>query len=213
MRFQAIIFDCDGTLVDSEPLGIEVLSDVATEFGAKIGRQDALERLRGLPLAQCVVEMEQLCGVKFPTDFVARVRQRTAERFREELQPMPGAADLLASLRVPFCVASSGPREKIELSLTVTGLRQFFGDRLFSSHDVRTWKPHPGLFLHSARQLGVHPDACAVVEDSQPGVDAGFAAGMFVFAYGNAPLRLPQHESVRKVCNHQQLQAVLTESQ
>src|SRR5690606_5979821 len=159
----------------------EVLSDVATEFGAKIGRQDALERLRGLPLAQCVVEMEQLCGVKFPTDFVARVRQRTAERFREELQPMPGAADLLASLRVPFCVASSGPREKIELSLTVTGLRQFFGDRLFSSHDVGTWKPHPGLFLHSARQLGVHPDACAVVEDSQPGVDAGFAAGMFVF--------------------------------
>lgn len=209
MQFQAVIFDCDGTLVDSEPLGIAVLGEVAAEFGARIDVGSSLETLRGLPLADCAVELERRYKLTLPSDFVARVRERTALRFREQLQPMPGAFELLASLRVPFCVASSGPREKIELSLTVTGLRKFFCDRLFSSHDVGTWKPDPGLFLHSARQLGVEPGACAVVEDSQPGVDAGIAAGMFVFAYGNAPLRLPHSGRVRAVASHLELQALL----
>lgn len=209
MQFKALIFDCDGTLVDSEPLGIAVLGEVAAEFGARIDVESSLEALRGLPLADCVVELERRFQLTLPNDFVALVRERTAARFREQLQPMPGAFALLASVQVPFCVASSGPREKIELSLTLTGLRKFFGDRLFSSHDVGTWKPDPGLFLHSARQLGVEPGACAVVEDSQPGVDAGIAAGMFVFAYGNAPLRLPESPRVRAVASHQELQALL----
>lgn len=209
MRPRAIIFDCDGTLVDSEPLGLEVLVEVAAEYGAGMAGAVALEKLRGLPLADCIVEIERHCGTTFPPEFVGRVRQRTAESFQKRLQPMPGAAELLASLRIPFCVASSGPRDKIELSLTVTGLRPYFGAWVFSSHDVGTWKPHPGLFLHSAAELGVEPETCAVVEDSQPGVDAGLAAGMFVYAYGSAPLRWSPTAPVRRVSSHRELRTLL----
>src|SRR5205814_3978267 len=86
-------------------------------------------------------------------------------------------------LSQPICVASSGPMEKIELSLSLTGLLRFFKGRIFSSYDVAAWKPDPGLFLHAARAMGVAPWDCAVVEDSLPGICAGLAAGMTVFAF------------------------------
>ncbi len=84
---------------------------------------------------------------------------------------------------MPFCVASSGPREKIELSLRVTGLLPHFVGRIFSAYEIGSWKPDPGLFLHAARSMGVEPNVCAIVEDSIPGVQAGLAARMPVFGY------------------------------
>jgi len=181
----AVIFDCDGTLVDSERIGMDVMAEVAAERGARFDVDFGLREWRGLKMAECVTLIEAHCGVVLPADFVPEFRLRSAAAFRSRLEAIDGARELLTSLTVPFCVASSGPREKIELSLTVTGLLPLFSGRIFSAYEVGHWKPHPGLFLHAAASLGVAPHACLVIEDSTPGVDAGLAAGMQVVAFGD----------------------------
>lgn len=222
MPHRALIFDCDGTLVDSERLGVEVLVSVAETCGAQFASRDAgassngsadvtvkrpgtsdetfveglVVALRGLSMAQCLADLEERGRFRFPSGIEGRIRERTAEVFRERLVEMTGAAEFVSRVTVPFCVASSGPRAKIELSLELTGLRRYFGERIFSSYDIQSWKPEPDLFLHAAQALGVEPAECGVIEDSQPGVDAGVAAGMFVYAFGQAPLVLPEGRGV-----------------
>ena len=209
MRPECIIFDCDGTLVDSERLGVEVLAAVARDRGAFLDVDAALEQLRGLKLAECVTRIEDQCGVTLGDDFVPEIRRRTAEAFREGLKPIEGARELLASLRVPFCVASSGPREKIELSLSLTGLLPLVGARIFSSYEVGSWKPEPGLFLHAAQAMGVEPALCGVVEDSFPGIEAGLAAGMQVFAFGDAVSGVSGDSRVQHARTHHELGLLL----
>ena len=183
MSYQCIIFDCDGTLVDSEQLGNEVLAKMVTAAGLRLTGLEAMERFRGMKLADCLHEIEQQLGHALPVSFVPDFRERTARAFTEQLKPIAGAVELVGSLTMPFCVASSGPREKIELSLLLTGLLPFFTDRIFSSYEVGSWKPDPGLFLHAAKALRVEPSSCIVVEDSLPGIIAGLSAGMSVVAF------------------------------
>lgn len=180
---KAVIFDCDGTLVDSERLANEVLVEMVAGHGLRLTVDEAVAAFRGGRMADCVARLEARLGRALPEDFVPALRRRTAEAFRGRLRAMVGARELVGSLLLPMCVASSGPRGKMELSLALTGLRSFFGDRLYTSYEVGVWKPDPGLFLHAARQLGVAPADCAVVEDSLPGFEAGIAAGMTVFAF------------------------------
>ena len=142
-----------------------------------------VELFRGEKMARCVATLEARLGKSVPPGFVPRVRERMAEAFRIELRAIDGVEDVLGTLSVATCVASSGPPEKIRLSLGVTGLSKYFQERLFSSYDVGSWKPDPGLFLHAARTMGASPEACVVVEDSLPGVKAGRAAGMRVLAF------------------------------
>jgi HAD superfamily hydrolase (TIGR01509 family) len=142
-------------------------------------------------MADCIAEIEAQLGSPLPAHFIPELRKRIADLFRDQLLPMPGAVELVRSLTIPCCVASSGPREKIELSLAITGLLPMFTDRIISSYEVNSWKPDPGLFLHAARMMGIPPEACAVVEDSPPGIQAGIAAGMQVFALCDSPNDLP----------------------
>lgn len=183
MSIDAVIFDCDGTLVDNELLANEVLVEYASGFGVPITLEEALECYVGGKMADCVEDMERRLGRKLPDSFVPELRARTAEVFRERLQAMEGAAEMLAALQVPCCVASSGPREKIELSLGLTGLLPRFEGRIFSAYEVGHWKPDPRLLLHASQAMGVPPERCAVVEDSLPGIRAGLAAGMTTFAF------------------------------
>jgi HAD superfamily hydrolase (TIGR01509 family) len=195
---KAIIFDCDGTLVDSEVLANEVLVETVAEHGLAIPLPEALDLFRGGKLADCMAEIEQRLGRSLPQEFVTQFRSRMADAFRLRLRPVDGALELVKSLRQQFCVASSGPREKIELSLSLTGLLPFFRDSIFSSYEVGVWKPDPGLFLHAARAMGVASADCVVVEDSLPGIQAGIAAGMQVFAFQphEADLRIPRNVAV-----------------
>lgn len=185
---EALIFDCDGTLVDSEEPGLEVLHALALEEGLSLSLDEARQRFRGVRMAECVAWIAaQRAGraAGFEADFMARVRRQTELRFRQGLQPMPGASELLASLRQqgrPMAVATNGPREKVELSLGLTGLRQVFGEHVYCAYEVGSFKPEPGLFLHAARALDVAPQRCAVVEDSLPGLQAALAAGMRAFS-------------------------------
>jgi HAD superfamily hydrolase (TIGR01509 family) len=193
VSYEAIIFDCDGTLVDSERLVNEVIVEFAASFGIHLSVDDALARFKGGKMADVVSHLESLGGRALPSSFVTDLRARIAHALSTRLKPIDGAIDLVRSLSTPMCIASSGPREKIELSLSVTGLLPYFEGRIFSSYEVGLWKPDPELFIHAARSLGASPARCAVVEDSDPGIHAGIAAGMTVFALVDAssPPQIP----------------------
>lgn len=186
MRFEAVIFDCDGVLVDSETLENQAFVECVADLGLNMTLEEAIDAYRGRKLAEWVADVECRLGRCVPATFIPDFRARSAKVFQAQLQPIPGVAvviQALQSLSIPFCVASSGPREKIELNLGITGLLPYFQDRIFSAYEVGSWKPAPGLFLHAADTLGASPETCAVIEDSLPGVRAGVAAGMAVFGY------------------------------
>ncbi|WP_236024782.1 HAD family hydrolase [Arenibaculum pallidiluteum] len=180
---RAVIFDCDGTLVDSESLANAVLAERLAGFGLALTAEEAVAAFRGRRMAECIAEIEVRLGTQLPESFMPDFRAATAEAFRGRLRAMEGASDLVAGLRMPMAIASNGPRDKIELCLALTGLLPYFEGRIFSAYELDAWKPDPRLFLHAARSLGVDPSACLVVEDSLPGIAGALAAGMRVLAY------------------------------
>lgn len=182
---RAVIFDCDGTLVDSEGLSLDVLREMALALGIELAPVEVERRFKGVRMAEIAAWFKaQVVGAApgFETEFTRRFRERSAQRFETDLRPMPGAIELLAGLKLPFAIATNGPPEKAALSLRLTGLAEFAGNKVFSAYDGGRFKPDPGLFLETADALGVPPAHCAVVEDSLAGLLAGVAAGMQVFA-------------------------------
>lgn len=177
-----VVFDCDGVLVDSERISHLVLQAMLAEHGAPLSFDEAVATFMGASMPHTLARVQALTGVP-PDDFLPRFRARTYAAFAAALAPVPGVPALLASLATPFCVASNGPREKMTLTLTRTGLIGHFDGRLFSADDVRHPKPAPDLFLHAAARMAVAPSACVVVEDSPTGVRAARAAGMAVVGY------------------------------
>jgi len=189
MDIAALLFDLDGTLVDSEVPGMDVLFEEAVKLGVAMTREEAHAVFRGQRMALSIEAIGARLAQQpddFASTFTAHIRRAMAARFREALDPMPGALELVARLKRPFCIATNGPREKAELTLGLTGLRPYFENRLFSAYEVGHFKPAPGLFLHAAQALGVAPARCAVVEDSLPGIEAGLSAGMQVFSLCHA---------------------------
>ncbi|MEZ6055740.1 MAG: HAD-IA family hydrolase [Planctomycetaceae bacterium] len=184
MTVRAIIFDCDGTLVDSETLGSMVMSEYLSELGMPLSPEWIHHTYRGSRMADCVADLGHRRGEPLPPEFVEILRQRMAEAIHRQLQPMPGAAELLNSIELPMAVASNGPLGQVRLSLTVTGLIEHFGERVFSAYDVGAWKPDPRLFLTAASAMQCSPDSCIVIEDSDLGVAAARAAGMHVYHLG-----------------------------
>ena len=185
MPVKAVIFDCDGTLVDSETSGMTALYEEACKLGYSRPLAQAIEAFRGKRMALCVALIEADLGRAAPDDFMLTLRQAMAEKFRTGITAMPGALALLKQLvqtGLPYCIASNGPLEKMALTLSLTGLQPYFENHVFSAYEVGHWKPSPELFFHAARTLGIAPKDCAVVEDSLPGIAAGLAAGMRVYS-------------------------------
>ncbi|MBF2758754.1 MAG: HAD-IA family hydrolase [Ectothiorhodospiraceae bacterium AqS1] len=179
---EGVLFDCDGVLVDSESVAIECIVESAAGMGVIYDRAEARRRFTGARMADTVRDIERRAGRAVPAGFEDDLRARMARKFERGLEPMAGASALLQSMTLPFCVASNGPRAKMELTLKVTGLIEYLEGRIVSAYEVGAWKPDPALFLHAARHIGVDPPRCAVVEDSDYGIEAGVEAGMQVFA-------------------------------
>ena len=182
MNYDLIIFDCDGTLVDSERLGIKVLLECLRDLHIQFDEDFAVRTFKGRKMSATLELIEQLTSSKLPVNFEETTRELMALRFEKELLPIDGVHNLLERIKIQTCVASNGPMEKMMISLRVTGLLPYFGDRIFSGYQCESWKPDPGLFYFAATQMGVRPEKCAVVEDSEHGVNAAVAAGMHVFA-------------------------------
>jgi len=182
-RPDLVIFDCDGVLVDSEPLANAVLAEALTAEGLPTTLAESVERYTGLSMRSVVERAEASLGRALPFDFVDRVQAETFAAFRRDLHPVPGVREVLEEIDLPVCVASSGALDKIALSLSVTDLDRYFDGHIFSATMVPRGKPFPDLFLHAAAGMGMEAGRCAVIEDSVPGVRAAAAAGMRVLGY------------------------------
>jgi HAD superfamily hydrolase (TIGR01509 family) len=188
-----VIFDCNGVLVDSEPIAHAVLADALTRAGIRASAETVARRYHGRRPADVFSAIETAIGRKLPANFASGVTMETLRRFRTELRAVPHVAHALSWVRGPKAVASSSPFERIRAGLEVAGLLRYFEHRVFSASDVPNGKPAPDLFRYAAARMSVAPDSCIVVEDSVPGVAAAVAAGMTAIGFvggGDAPGKL-----------------------
>jgi HAD superfamily hydrolase (TIGR01509 family) len=182
-----VIFDCDGVLVDTEPISNRVMAGAISEAGLPMTTEEVSAAFEGMRLDDIAAEVEKQLGKKLPPGWVVAFEQRRAAEFRKGVEAVPGVAEALASIvsaGIPVCVASQASREKVELTLGLSGLiERFDATSLFSSRMVERGKPHPDLFLLAARSMKCGPAGCAVVEDGVLGARAGRLAGMDVLGY------------------------------
>lgn len=178
-----VIFDCDGVLVDSEPISMSVLLDVVRSAGGDISEEVAYLRFLGMSMASVGAILDGDYGFVMDDSHFAAMRSELNRRFAAELRPIPGVADAIRAIAGPKCVASSSNPERIRFSLRTTGLLELLEPDIYSASMVENGKPSPDLFLHAARSMGVEPAACIVIEDSPAGVTAAKRAGMRVFGF------------------------------
>ena len=187
MRYELIIFDNDGVLVDSEPISNRLLAAYLTELGHPTSYEESIRDYMGSAMHRIHELVLERTGQRLPDEFDDVFHARVFAAFERELEPVDGAVQVLEKLAadgVPYCVASSGSHERIRVGHRKTGLDRWFEEeRIFSSQDVGRGKPAPDLFLHAAERMGVPPDKCVVIEDSPLGVQAAHAAGMDVYGF------------------------------
>lgn len=185
-RFDLVIFDCDGVLVDSERLSVGLDVQLLASLGWPLTEAEVVERFVGRTEAAMRAEIEAHLGRDIGREWTA-FADEYLRAFAANLEPVPGvieAVDAIHATGVATCVASSGDQGKIRRNLARTGLLERFDGRIFSADDVEHGKPAPDLFLHAAEVVGAAPGRCAVIEDSRHGVAAARAAGMWAFGYG-----------------------------
>ena len=175
---KCLIFDCDGTLVDSEylcNLGLEIK---LKDYGIESSANAMMEKYRGGKLAEILQSIEKEHNIKLKENFVSEYRELVDKLFEKELNPCEGVSEFLNENTLPVCVASSGPIKKINNALKTTDLKKYFDNNIFSSYEINSWKPDPDIFLYAAEKMEKNPDECLVIEDSKNGIESGLAAGM-----------------------------------
>ncbi|MBY5983748.1 HAD-IA family hydrolase [Halomonas sp. DP5Y7-2] len=186
-----LLFDSDGTLVDSEPLLARAMADTFPPFGLPFSAEQYMEEFRGVRFLDIVQELERRFGSLADDQrqiMEDRLRANMAERMEQELVPIAGIPQALDALADhPKAVASNGPIAKIRLAMETSGLAPHFGDHLFSAYELGVWKPDPGLYLAAAEAMGVSPEHCVVIDDAAVGVEAGLKAGMQVIHINHFP--------------------------
>lgn len=178
-----VIFDCDGVLVDSEPIAVRIDIEAAAELGLRLSEAEVIERFVGRSKQDIVADIEAQLGHPVPPGWFERADARLRQAWVAELRPVAGVEQALELIDTPACVASSSEPSQLRFKLELTGLYDRFAGRIFSASAVANGKPAPDLFLHAALQMGVDAAKCVVVEDSRHGVAAARAAGMAVLAY------------------------------
>lgn len=182
----SLIFDADGTLVNSEPLLAKELETTFRQLDLPFEASQYMLEYRGVAFPFILQQLEKENGRKVDDEetrkrLEADMRSRLELRMERELESIEGIREALDKLSdFPRCVASNGPLRKIRLSMRLSGLAPYFGDHLFSAYEVGSWKPDTGLFLHAAQQLETPPDHCIVIDDADVGLKSGLAAGMHV---------------------------------
>jgi HAD superfamily hydrolase (TIGR01509 family) len=190
-RFDLVVFDCDGVLVDSERLIVRVEAEIFAERGWPLTEDDIVREFVGLSDSAMRARLSELVGERLGDDWDEEYTTRYRDALARDLVAVPGVAaaiDAIEAAGLATCVASSGSRDKMALTLGTTGLFDRFAGRIHSSTDpeVAEGKPAPDLFLHAAARMGVDPSRCAVVEDSPFGITAALAAGMTPFGYSGS---------------------------
>ncbi|WP_448248523.1 HAD family hydrolase [Thalassotalea agariperforans] len=185
-NIELIIFDCDGVLVDSEVLSKRVLLKMLAKLGADVSDEYFYRHFLGFNFEHVTAKVLADFGVTLTAEFRENFRGQLINTFAEELKPTEQLTWLLAQLKVKSCVATSGSPEKVKNSLHYTGLSDYFSGKVFTSSEVKRGKPAPDLFLHAAKNMGVSPENCLVIEDSQVGIKGALAANMPVIRFAGA---------------------------
>ncbi|MFA7767897.1 HAD family hydrolase [Streptomyces sp. NPDC048723] len=180
---ELVIFDCDGVLVDTERIAMRVQMALGAELGWPLTPEDVVDRFIGRSKESICEQIAQRLGEETAALWWEQLLRRHRDAVDGGLEAVDGLPEALEEITLPVCVASSGSHDKMRHTLGVTGLYERFAGRIFSAAEVARGKPAPDLFLHAARQMGIDPAACVVVEDSRPGVQAARAAGMRAFGY------------------------------
>jgi HAD superfamily hydrolase (TIGR01509 family) len=198
-NFDLVIFDCDGVLVDSELLGNQADIELFASLNIQLDLEDYMLRYVGVSARETVRGIEQQTGRKLPENILELKQQNVFRRFERELKAIDGVLDVLKSLKLARCVASSSVPERIQFSLGLTGLLPLLEPHLFSSTMVARGKPAPDLFLYAATSMKCDPGRCIVIEDSEVGVQAAMSAGMHAIGfYGGSHCRGGHDERLRQ---------------
>ena len=185
---ELVIFDCDGVLIDSEPIANRIFSEQLAMEGMHMTPEEVWHAFVGNSRDRCIELAGRMRGKPLPEGFAERWDEALHVALDVEARPVEGSPELLRSLPVPYCVASNGEPMHMRRGLTAAGLMPLVEGRLFSAALVEQPKPAPDVYLHAAKAMRVAPRACAVVEDTPTGTRAGLAAGMRVFGYIGHPL-------------------------
>ncbi|MER5398483.1 HAD family hydrolase [Streptomyces sp. NPDC002599] len=199
---ELVIFDCDGVLVDSERIAVSVQVALGATLGWPLTSEEVIAWFIGRSHADIHAQVAARLGEETAAVWSKRFEELHGEAVDSELDPVEGISEVLTSMTLPACVASSGSHDKMRHTLGRTGLYGYFAGRIFSATEVGRGKPAPDLFLHAARRMGVDPSACAVIEDSRPGVQAARAAGMRAFGYAGGLTPAEQLEGPDTVVFH-----------
>lgn len=183
-RYDLVIFDCDGTLVDSEPLTMRLMTHMMSEMGLDVGFDEAMGEFAGKNIMYITSFMEKHIGTFDHLAFEQDYRSRCLKIFDDELESVEGVEDLIKSLKVPSCIASNGPHAKMNVTLKVTSLDKYFSkNNIYSAYDILKWKPEPDLYLYALNQMNCAPQRAIIVEDTIAGLMGAVNAGIDVVAY------------------------------
>lgn len=185
-NYELIIFDCDGTLVDSEALSCILIANMLTDIGIPCTPEESSELFLGTKFSDVQEYILLKNGTLPDIDFENEYRKRSKILFETELMPIKGVEDILKNLKIRSCVASNAPHKKMDISLPSCKLDKYFSkDHIFSAYDVQKWKPDPDLFLYACKEMGVATNRAIIIEDSVPGIMGAIHAKIDVIAFNS----------------------------
>lgn len=199
LDYKAIIFDCDGVIVDTETLSNNIMKSMLSDLGLELDAELIHEKFSGFTTKDNLITANQLLGHPLPDNFHAEYKARFKQQIENNLEPIPGVTELLARITCPIAMATNANRDEMHEKLNKIGLLERFPVR-YALDDVAQGKPAPDLYLKAAAALGVAPQDCLVIEDSMAGIRAGKAAGMTVLAYSATMNASKQTEAGAAVC-------------
>lgn len=188
-KIKAVIFDCDGTLVNSEAPTASLITEILLKDGYETNFEEILNISRGVKLSTLGNKLQTLFSDLDPNKFIQTYNENILKKLEADLVPDPTIVKLLKYFPVAMCVASNGSLERTRLALKASNLLQFFDGFIVSAYEINAWKPDPQIILHSSSILKVHPSECLVIDDSIDGLKAGLAAGAQIAAF-----RIPQEK-------------------
>ena len=190
-----IIFDCDGVLVDSEIIASEVEAELLTESGYPISTEEMAERFAGMTWHNTLLAIEKEADIPFSASILTKSETILDKRLANDLNIIDGVKPMLAQIKLPHCICSNSTSARLSSMLTKVGIKDHFGKHIYSARDLGEdkVKPKPDIFLHGAKQFGVHPSRVLVIEDSVHGIHGAIAAGMRVVGFTGASHSYPSH--------------------